>query len=163
MKLATEFTKSAKDAPDRPVTFELVKEDPRHDHTRLGDDHNLQSEINNLTKVASKIKTETYRLDSEGKIALDIGLISHELIASLKTPNDTLHNTLRANSNAEKMLFHTTFSDPHSSLLITVHTCVSLTLDYHGPKPMFTFLPSHCFPLILSSLCSGVPASADLP
>jgi hypothetical protein len=121
LKLATEFTKSAKDAPDRPVTFELVKEDPRHDHTQLGDDHDLQSEINTLTKVASKIKTETYSLDSEGKIALDIGLISHELIASLKTPYDTPHNTLRAKSKQQRRDNADAYRFLRPTLLITDH------------------------------------------
>ena len=141
MELATEFTKCAKDASDRAVSLELVKEDPRHDHIRSGDDRNLQSGINGLPKVAAKIKIETYRLDSKGTLALDIELRSHESIATLQTPNKTLHKTLQENNNAEKMLLHTTLSDPHSSLLITVHTCVSLALNYHGAEPMFTPLP----------------------
>ena len=56
------------------------------------------------------------------------------------------------------MLLHTTFSDPYSSLLITVHTCVSLALDYQGAESTVTTLPSQRFSLILFPLTT----SADL-
>lgn len=90
MKVAIELTKNANNAPNRSVTYELVREDPPPDHIRSEDDHKLQSGIDFLAKVAAKIKTETHSLDSKSTIVLDIEIRTFELIATLQTPTDTV-------------------------------------------------------------------------